>query len=348
MFFFKRRKKEKTLENKFDELNEGILNEKDRENPHKVEHYVIERLEQMIETTKEIEDEKAEYKVVTSYLNDIQTLEGLTEEEKKPITDIASNIVALNKTRYELMHSEKKIADVQFAQMQQEESDIPNAIKRLQSNEAYLETIRRDMKYLEREKGEWQLYQEILSHDRVILIFIAVLGICLPYLKMMNDRTESRRAKANADKAITLLNKVKIKYVNMTNAVDYACEKYHVRNGKELEYIWECYMDAVKQKEKFEQNSDLNNRMIRELSAYRLYDSRVWIPQAAALIDHKEMVEITHNLVMRRQKLRSRMEYNAGILKEQRTEVAKFMEEMPEMRPQIQDILDSVDRLSRP
>ena len=91
-----------------------------------------------------------------------------------------------------------------------------------------------------------------------------------------------------------------------------------------------------------------NNRMIRELSAYRLYDSRVWIPQAAALIDHKEMVEITHNLVMRRQKLRSRMEYNAGILKEQRTEVAKFMEEMPEMRPQIQDILDSVDRLSRP
>ena len=93
-----RRKKEKTLENKFDELNEGILNEKDRENPHKVEHYVIERLEQMIETTKEIEDEKAEYKVVTSYLNDIQTLEGLTEEEKKPITDIASNIVALNQT----------------------------------------------------------------------------------------------------------------------------------------------------------------------------------------------------------------------------------------------------------
>ena len=28
--------------------------------------------------------------------------------------------------------------------------------------------------------------------------------------------------------------------------------------------------------------------------------------------------------------------------------LAKFMEEMPEMRPQIQDILDSVERLSRP
>ena len=94
MFFFKRRKKEKTLENKFDELNEGILNEKDRENPHKVEHYVIERLEQMIETTKEIEDEKAEYKVVTSYLNDIQTLEGLTEEEIKERTLLRQEYVA--------------------------------------------------------------------------------------------------------------------------------------------------------------------------------------------------------------------------------------------------------------
>lgn len=38
--------------------------------------------------------------------------------------------------------------------------------------------------------------------------------------------------------------------------MDYACEKYHVLQWKELEYIWECYMDAVKQKEKFEQNSD--------------------------------------------------------------------------------------------
>ena len=93
MFFFKRRKKEKTLENKFDELNEGILNEKDRENPHKVEHYVIERLEQMIETTKEIEDEKAEYKVVTSYLNDIQTLEGLMTILMRMVMVLAVNMM---------------------------------------------------------------------------------------------------------------------------------------------------------------------------------------------------------------------------------------------------------------
>ena len=386
MFFFKRRKKEKTLENKFDELNEGILNERDRENPHKVEHYVIERLEQMIETTKEIEDEKAEYKVVTSYLNDIQTLEGLTEEEKKPITDIASNIVALNKTRYELMHSEKKIADVQFAQMQQEESDIPNAIKRLQSNEAYLETIRRDMKYLEREKGEWQLYQEILSHDRVkmqkfmyvaaglsvtaalilliaqiilgtdmrliwmILIFIAVLGICLPYLKMMNDRTESRRAKANADKAITLLNKVKIKYVNMTNAVDYACEKYHVRNAKELEFLYGQYQEEAREKETFRKTSDdldyYTQNLLQYLTRLRMYDTRVWLTHANALVDSREMVELKHELLTRRQKLRARMEYSVGSIHEMKGEALKNMSKLGNNAYQLEQIIRKIEAMN--
>ena len=386
MFFFKRRKKEKTLENKFDELNEGILNEKDRENPHKVEHYVIERLEQMIETTKEIEDEKAEYKVVTSYLNDIQTLEGLTEEEKKPITDIASNIVALNKTRYELMHSEKKIADVQFAQMQQEESDIPNAIKRLQSNEAYLETIRRDMKYLEREKGEWQLYQEILSHDRVkmqkfmyvaaglsvtaalilliaqiilgtdmrliwmILIFIAVLGICLPYLKMMNDRTESRRAKANADKAITLLNKVKIKYVNMTNAVDYACEKYHVRNAKELEFLYGQYQEEAREKDTFRKTSDdldyYTQNLLQYLTRLRMYDTRVWLTHANALVDSREMVELKHELLTRRQKLRARMEYSVGSIHEMKGEALKNMSKLGNNAYQLEQIIRKIEAMN--
>ena len=272
--------------------------------------------------------------------------------------------------------------------LEQEEENLPGVIRRLKANEADLDAIKRNMAYLEGKKLEWSMQRSDSAKVQkvtrtaacyllaVFITLFAFVGILSWYLnrdlqlvftimgfaavgagafiliRYQDSTREIRQADVNRNQAITLENRVKIRYVNTKNAVDFICEKYHVRNGKELEYIWECYMDAVKQKEKFEQNSDdidyFNNRMIRELSAYRLYDSRVWIPQAAALIDHKEMVEITHNLVMRRQKLRSRMEYNAGILKEQRTEVAKFMEEMPEMRPQIQDILDSVDRLSRP
>ena len=43
----------------------------------------MERLEQMIDITREIEEEKSEYRTVTSYLNDVQKLEDLPEPEKE-------------------------------------------------------------------------------------------------------------------------------------------------------------------------------------------------------------------------------------------------------------------------
>lgn len=386
MWFFKKKRKEKTLENKFDELSSEILSERDKKDPHKVENYVIERLEQIVEAKKEIEDEKAEYKMITSYLNDIHTIEEMPEEEFDKIRDFAQNVQALNDARNEFIHAEKKISDAQYVQMQQEEAEIPNAIRRLKENEKYLATIKKDMKYLDREKEEWFFYKEDLTDQQknlknllyiiigtiavaiivmlilqfileipmgiawTILIFITVVAICTVYLKMLNAQTEYRRAENNANRAITLQNKVKIKYVNVQNAVDYACEKYHVTSSQDLNRTWEAYLEAVKEREKFEKNSDdleyYSSRLIRELSKYHLYDAKVWVPQAAALVDHKEMVEITHSLVVRRQKLRSRMEYSMNLIKTQREDVERLMNDVTEMKPRIQEIIDSIDRLS--
>ena len=366
----------------------NIVKELNLSDAAQAKKYVVDLCKQMIQASKDIEDSKSEYQLVTNYLTDIQILEDLTDAERKPILECATQVAKLEKQRTDFLKTKRRLTDTQFAQMQEEEENLPGVIRRLKANEADLDAIKRNMAYLEGKKLEWSMQRSDSAKVQkvtrtaacyllaVFITLFAFVGILSWYLnrdlqlvftimgfaavgagafiliRYQDSTREIRQADVNRNQAITLENRVKIRYVNTKNAVDFICEKYHVRNGKELEYIWECYMDAVKQKEKFEQNSDdidfFNNRMIRELSAYRLYDSRVWIPQAAALIDHKEMVEITHNLVMRRQKLRSRMEYNAGILKEQRTEVAKFMEEMPEMRPQIQDILDSVDRLSRP
>lgn len=36
----------------------------------------------------------------------------------------------------------------------------------------------------------------------------------------------------------------------------------------------------------------------------------IWLHQTAAILDKKEMVEIRHNLIIRRQSLRRRMDYN--------------------------------------
>lgn len=386
MFSLKRKKKEKSFEKKFGELDAAILSEKDYKNSRKIEQYVVERLEQMIEVTKEIEDEKSEYRMVTSYLNDVQLLEDLPEEDKKKVAEVAVNVVQLNASRTEFLNSAKKLSDAQFAQMEKEEQGMPDAIKRFTANEMYRDTLRRDMKYLEREKSEWTLRKEYLSHQEkglknllyilvglaatvaVIfgilqlilekdfyygwmgLIFVTALIVCGVYLKIQNDISEITAAERNLNRAIVLQNKVKIKYVNIANAVDYACEKYHVRSAAELKEQWEYYLEAVKEREKYQRtNEDLeyfNGRLVRMLKQYQLYDAQVWVTQAIALVDPKEMVEVKHGLINRRQKLRGRIEYNLGVVKEQRAEAEQLLDKVGDMRPQIEQILFAIDKLS--
>lgn len=386
MFFWKKKKKEKDFESKFEELSATVLTEKDYKNTRKIEQYVVERLEQMIEVTKEIEDEKAEYRLVTSYLNDVQLLEDMPGEERKQIADVASNVVQLNAARTEFLNSAKKLSDAQFAQIEQQEAGMPDAIRRFTANEMYRDTLKKDMKYLEREKSEWNLRREYLGHQQkslknllyivvglaataavafVILqiilerdfyywwmglIFVTAVLVCTLYLKIQSDGSEIASAERNLNRAILLQNKVKIKYVNIENAVDYAREKYHVRSARELEEQWQYYLEAVKEREKYQRtNEDLeyfNGRLVRILSKYRLYDAQVWITQAAALVDPKEMVEVKHGLIGRRQKLRQRIEYNLGIVKEQKAEAQQLLDKVGTMRPQVEKILFAIDKLS--
>ena len=389
MGFFKswlNRRREKKLEARFEELNDSVLLGDDKKSERKVEHYAIERLEQIIEVTREIEEEKSEYRVVTAYLNDIHTIGGLPEKERAAITDVAQNIVNLDRARQEFLHAEKKISDVQYTAIQQEEANVPNIIKRLKTNEAYQETLDKDMKYLVRERDEWLFYkEELLIEEKklqngvrlvtglgistailmfiyqiiteanmelawTILLFVMVAAICIQALKIMNAQKDYKRATRNADRAIQLLNTVKLKYVNVTNAIDYCKEKFHVNSAGEFNRIWEAYLDAVKQREKFEINNDdlryYNSRLVRMLSEYKLYDSKVWIPQALALVDHNEMVEVTHRLNERRQKIRARIEKSTEVIKGHMDEMETFMQDLsPEVAAHVREIMETVEKL---
>lgn len=352
----------------------------------RIQHFVIESCEQIIEITKEIEEEKNEYRVVTDYLTDIQTLEDLPPEEMQAIVSAAESVWKLEKLRDEFQNAEKHISDVQFVQMQQEEDHIPDAIKRLQTNEAYQNTIKKDMNYLESEKTEWYYNKlELLREQKILknlaVALFAVFGISLAvllviqaefkmdftyiwmgmilaaaagaffiFIRMSSNQTEIKRSEINMNHAIVLLNKVKFKYVNVTNAVEYAREKYHVKNAKELNYMWEQYLNELKEREKFRQtNEDLeyfNNKLVRLLKKYRLYDARVWTNQASALVDKKEMVEVKHNLLVRRQKLRNRIEYNMECIRERRAEVDRLLKKKNIYTPEIKEILESIDNIS--
>lgn len=386
MGLFRRKKKPKqNIDEILSCITEDVLSEEDSKDQHKVQHYVLGHCEQIIETAKALEAEKAEYRIVTSYLTDIQIIEELPDQEAEELRDTAASILTLNQSRDDYLATSKRLSDSQFAQMQREEEGISDAIRTLQANEAYQAAVKRDMNYLEGEKNEWTYYrQELLDEQKFfrklsyVLFGLAVMALAVILvlkvglemdvqllltlggfavvaaggfilIKTQNNAREIRKSEININHAIALLNRTKIKYVHSTNAVDYACEKYHVHNSYELNYLWEQYQQAVREKEKYERNSEdleyFNGRLIRLLQKRNLYDAKIWINQTTALVDKREMVEIKHDLITRRQKIRARMEYDLDVVQEQKDEIESLMKEYHEEIPEVREILNSIDRL---
>ena len=69
--------------------------------------------------------------------------------------------------------------------------------------------------------------------------------------------------------------------------------------------------------------------------------------RAQALVDQKEMVEIKHDLLVRRQKLRSKIAFNLDIVKKERAEIIKALRVNEEARTvQVLEMIRSIDKLS--
>lgn len=377
-----KRKKDTDKYERLAEENQYVALEEDVD----TKSHVVDMCEEIIDVAREYEDSRAEYELVTSYLNDIQIIEDLDEEEKNKIVAIAMNVSKLNKARDEFLKTEHKLSDNQFAQMQELENEIPNKIKRLKSNEEYLDKVKRDMKYLEGEKTSWKINREdcILQQKRlrnisimlmaffvlaavaifvtsrlldidtrlfmVIVAFFAALIGTYVFWKYQDYSNEIKKCDVNWNHVVSLENHVKIKYVNIRNAVDYTCEQFHVRNAYELNYNYEQYMDMIREREKFRRtNSDLeryNNQLIAALHENNLYDSRVWINHSNALIEKNEMVELKHDLLVRRQKLRARMEFNIESMTELRSSILIHKNELGDKVEAVNRILNRISQIN--
>jgi len=382
MGFFKRWKKKKKLDKLIEEysVEGGELEQK-----HNVEHQALGFCEQLIASSKDLEETKKEYRLVTDYLNDIQKIETMPEDEIAKIRDTAQNILGLNQAREEYTHKKKRLSDAQFMQMEQLKDEVPDDIRRLSTNENYQSMVRRDMEHLEGEKSEWNYYMESIIREQkflkvgmfalvaVFLIGIGVLGYihyCLyrdmllfllgflllvavggscGFLRMQNNVRELKRANQCINRAVAISNQMKAKYVTVTNAVDYACEKFHVRNSMELTYLWEQYMEAKREQETAEKNSEdleyFSKKLVRDLKRHQLYDAAIWVHQANAIVDKKEMVEVKHYLLVRRQKLRSRIEQQIADLQSSKAKILTLLKDNQEYKTEIMEVLKSIDQM---
>lgn len=385
MFFFKRKKRQPTIDMDED-LNSLFLSDEDRQDPRKVQHFVFQRCEQILEANKELDQELKEYRLVTQYINDIAVLDELPKEDRKVIDHMAEGLVSLERSRGDLIrHSKVNIDDSTYKLMQINEGEIPDAIRRLRENETWENTVKRDMQYLEAEKTRWNYLKNGLERQQTILRFssyiliglfavamiflslvhfgleidvalwwmvvafvFCLLGVAI-FVKMQNNQTEIIQAQVNANYAISLNNKLTFKYVNVKNAVDYSCEKYKVHNSYELNYLWEQYLLATKERNKLsDMDTDMDyyaERLVAELRKHGIHDPRIWVHQAEALINKKEMVEVKHNWIVRRQKIRDRVAYNKDNILKQREEIDDLLSENQVASYELKSIVDSLDKL---
>lgn len=350
---------------------------------------VLDRCEKVMENAREIDDGKKEYHIITSYLNDIELIENMAPDQAEEVRKAAEFVAKLNRERDQFLNTSKKLSDQQFRMIQLQEDTIPDAVKMLRENEVYQTKVKRDMQYLEGEKREWEIQKKSRIRQKKILrkvsfflfavvasvaalllvlsfgmqmdlqyawiavIAVALLSAAFILLQLETGRRDIRQAEVNINYAIVLLNKVKIKYVNITNAVDYTRERYHVRDAREFAYQWEMYQEAVREHQKYmKTNEDLNyyyDKLTALLKKHKLYDFRVWMEQPQALVEPKEMVEIKHNLIVRRQKLRSKIAYNLDIVKRERAEIDKMLKadaNSGEQNLQALELIASIDRMA--
>ena len=85
-------------------------------------------------------------------------------------------------------------------------------------------------------------------------------------------------------------------------------------------------------------------QLVEQLSNYRVQMPERWIGQTAALLDKREMVEIRHELIQRRQALRKQMDYNQEVAETARNEVKDVAAAYPRYAKEILSMVERYDR----
>ena len=343
-------------EEDFDEEweDEDVVHQIDYDNKEQRDDYVRNCLERMADATRELENLTFEYDMVTSYLKDMEEIEALPPEESEQLKECAKRVSLLQDSKTDFIERPHRITDEKYQQIERIADDVEEGYRKLTETEEYQELIRQDLSRLEGEKHAY-LYRRnevmgVIADTRgMAVICVAALGLCIllllflqfflemdtrmgylitagaaaftitaVYVRHLEARKELRRVENGINRIILLQNKVKIRYVNNTNLLDYLCLKYGVSGAGELMELWGNYKIEKEEREKFrraELELDYNQQeLLQMLKRYQIKDPAIWLHQTEAILDPKEMVEIRHNLIIRRQSLRRRMDYNKEVV----------------------------------
>ena len=346
--------------------------------------YVVSCLEQIAEALREIDSLTYEYNMVTAYLKDMEEIEALPLEEKAALETAAARVNAVRKEKAMTDGEKLTMPNVKFHQFSAIDGDVEEGIEKLSEAEKYQQLIKGDLKRLDNERQAYKYRRnELIStledcQGMAVVCTVAVV-ICIlalmvlqfgfemnaswgyviaglaaagfytyTFLKYREASSEYSRVIAETNRLILLQNKVKIRYVNNTNLIDYLCMKYKVESSKELVKLWRQYNEEKERRRAYRRAQielDANEgELLHILRRYQIGDPAIWLNQTDALLERREMVEIRHNLIVRRQSLRKRMDYNKEVVAANaQNEIRDLVESYPRYASEILALVDEYD-----
>ncbi|MDF2941472.1 MAG: putative rane protein [Herbinix sp.] len=341
--------------------------------------YIKENCELIIECRRQMEEAKAEYQAVTSYLTDMQRIDMIPQEQREILEDSARKIINLAKERGKLQSKSTILTDRHYHLFERYELQLPKELPIIKEGEKYQAIIQQDIQHLVKERQSLDDEQDdIISRQSflkgiaittsviVILLFAVFvllsnyskISFTIPFLltvlmgmasvlyifmEARKNHSSIRMVQMKQNRQIMLMNKVKIKSVNNRNYLEYTYSKYMVDNFDQLKLYWEEYVKVKDESRRYQSNTELlefyNTELVRELKKFGIADSEIWIYQPTAILDNKEMVEVRHRLNIRRQKLRERIDTNTKQKEEAMSAIQKTMKVYPDCEEEAQRLL---------
>jgi hypothetical protein len=330
------------------------------------------------ELSEKQEEIKQDYTLDTELLGDIKRFEMLPEKTRASIVDSARLIMNLGDERTRFQNKERKISGEQKRSMAQYDALLPEKLEEIRQKEEYLMLVEEDMRKLEGEKGIIAFERERAVEKRrflgkfsafvaaaALLIFIlllvlmkngndklmpaffvtgvAVIGFALYYfLSMKECAMVIHRCDISNNRALQLLNKVKIKYVNTSGTLQYMYEKYHVKGYSELKNTWEEYVHEKESEKMYASNTRLlagyEQTLLDELHHAGFVHPQALVSEPEILFNRGEMQRYKESLEESRERLRGMLDDGM----KQALELKKEVEDAKSRYPGCSKLFDSV------
>lgn len=364
-------------------IDQTMLEEKLNNTAHEKKSYAERLCEQIVICCQKVDSSKMEYKVVNSYLDDLRTVENAEEPIKSELEYYARRIITLREDKKIIRENATKIPESKYVYMQHHEHEIQDILKTIYDDEKECQRLKTDMNHIEGEKVALKYEQRDAKQKLDIMRSLALIGmlaaaviIVMLLITMVTTgqnivwgvygviiaalaggailivlhqkyTAELRLTERKMSKAVGLMNKYKLLYVNVKSRLDYLYEVHGVKSSYELNDLWRLYLNAKKEHEAFHLNADNTYKsiegLIAELEKLKLYDTSVWPAQVDAIVDKRKMADIRNTLNTRRDRLRHAIDFNTNNMENAKRQIHNLIEKNPAMAKEIMSILDKYE-----